>query len=37
MAMLAPLISEMLGVRTAPIDYVEDGRRHRVRSGHLRR
>jgi hypothetical protein len=33
MAMLAPLISEMLGVQTAPIDYVEDGRRHRVRIG----
>lgn len=33
MAMLAPLITEMLGVQTAPIDYVEDGRRHRVRIG----
>jgi hypothetical protein len=32
-AMLAPLFSEMLGVQTAPIDYVEDGRRHRVRIG----
>src|ERR671910_1556436 len=33
MAMLAPLIGEMLGVQTAPIQYVEDGRRHRVRIG----
>jgi hypothetical protein len=33
MAMLAPLIGEMLGVQTAPIDYTEDGRRHRVRIG----
>ena len=33
MAMLAPLFSEMLGVQTAPIDDVEDGRRHRVRIG----
>jgi hypothetical protein len=33
MAMLAPMISEMLGIETAPIDYTEDGRRHRVRIG----
>jgi hypothetical protein len=33
MAMLAPLIGEMMGVETAPIDYTEDGRRHRVRIG----
>jgi len=33
MAMLAPLIGEMLGVQTAPIDYTDDGRRHRVRIG----
>jgi hypothetical protein len=33
MAMLAPLISEMLGVQSAPIEYLEDGRRHRVRIG----
>ena len=33
MAMLAPLISETLGVEVAPIQYVEDGRRHRVRIG----
>ena len=31
--MLAPLIGEMLGVRSAPIEYVDDGRRHRVRIG----
>jgi hypothetical protein len=33
MAMLAPLITEMLGAQTAPIDDVEDGRRHRIRVG----
>jgi hypothetical protein len=33
MAMLTPLIGELLGVQTAPIDYSEDGRRHRVRIG----
>ena len=33
MAMLPPLIGELLGVQTAPIDYREDGRRHRVRIG----
>jgi hypothetical protein len=33
MAMLSPLIGEMLGVQTAPIDYSEDSRRHRVRIG----
>ena len=33
MAMLAPLIGEMLGVQSAPIEYLEDGRRHRVRIG----
>jgi hypothetical protein len=33
MAMLAPLFGEMLGVQTAPIDYTDDGRRHRVRIG----
>src|SRR5919198_1151208 len=30
---VAPLISEMLGVQTASIDYSEDGRRNRVRIG----
>jgi hypothetical protein len=30
---LAPLVGEMLGVEVAPIDYVEEGRRHRVRIG----
>lgn len=33
MAMLAPLIGEMLGVQTVPIEFSEDGRRHRVRIG----
>jgi len=33
MAMLAPLIGEMLGVEMAPIEYVDDGRRHRLRIG----
>ncbi len=33
MALLAPLIGEMLGVQVAPIDYVEDGQHHRVRIG----
>lgn len=32
-AMLAPLIGEMLGVESVPIDYADDGRRHRVRIG----
>ncbi len=33
MAMLAPLIGEVLGMETARIDYADDGRRHRVRIG----
>lgn len=33
MATLSPLIGEMLGVETAPIQYVDDGRRHRVTIG----
>ncbi len=32
---LAPLITEMLGMETAPIDYSDDGRRHRVKVGDL--
>jgi hypothetical protein len=32
-AMLAPLISEMLGVERAPIIYSEDGRGHHLRIG----
>ena len=31
--MFAPLIGEMLGVEVAAIDYVDDGRRHRLRIG----
>ncbi len=30
---LAPLIGEMLGVEVVPIDYIDDGRRHRVKMG----
>jgi hypothetical protein len=32
-AMLGPLIGEMLGIERVPIEYHEDGRRHRVRIG----
>jgi hypothetical protein len=32
-AMLGPLISEMLGVERAPIEFTEDGRGHHVRIG----
>jgi hypothetical protein len=35
MAALAPLISEMIGMESAPIEYVDDGRRHSVRVGDL--
>ena len=30
---LAPLVGEMLGLETAPIDYVDDGRLHSVKVG----
>jgi hypothetical protein len=33
LGMVAPLVGEMLGMEVAPIDYVDDGRRHRVRIG----
>jgi hypothetical protein len=33
MGALAPLISEMLGIESAPIDYVDDGRKHSVKAG----
>jgi hypothetical protein len=33
MAMLAPLIGEMLGIETAPIEYTDAGRRHYVKIG----
>lgn len=33
LALLAPLISEMLGVERVPIEYTEDGRAHSVRIG----
>jgi hypothetical protein len=35
MGMLKPLIGEMLGRESAPIDFAEDGRRHSVRVGDL--
>ncbi len=33
MEVVAPLVGEMLGMETAPIEYEDDGRRHRVRIG----
>ncbi len=33
MAMLAPLIGEMMGVEAAPIEYVDNDRRHSVKIG----
>jgi hypothetical protein len=33
MGSLAPLIGEVLGIEQQPIEYVDDGRRHRVRIG----
>ncbi len=35
MAMLSPLISEMLGVESAAIEYHDDGRRHSLRVGEM--
>lgn len=35
MEALSPLIGESLGVEVAPIEYEDDGRRHRVRIGQL--
>lgn len=35
MAALVPLISEMMGVESAPIHYVNDGRRHALRAGEM--
>jgi hypothetical protein len=35
MAALAPLISEMLGMETASIEYADDGRRHSLRVSDL--
>jgi hypothetical protein len=35
MAMLTPLISEMLGFETASIEFVDDGRRHSLKVGEL--
>lgn len=33
MADLAPLVGEMIGMESVPIEYENDGRRHRVRAG----
>src|SRR5205807_2327559 len=33
MAMVAPLIGEMLGLERATVEYADEGRRHRVRIG----
>lgn len=33
MELLSPLIGEMLGMEIAPIEYVDENRRHRVRIG----
>lgn len=35
MAMLAPLISEMVGMETSEIEYESEGRRHSVKAGDL--
>jgi hypothetical protein len=35
MAALAPLITEMLGIESAPIEYVDDGKKHTVKAGSL--
>lgn len=35
MGMLAPLITESLGMETAPITYVDDGRHHTLKVGDL--
>lgn len=35
MAMLSPLISEMLGLESASIEYVDDGRRHSLKVGEM--
>jgi hypothetical protein len=34
-AVLAPLVGEMMGIEVAPIDYEDDGRRHRAKIGEL--
>jgi hypothetical protein len=35
MAMFSPLIGEMLGMESAPIEFVDDGRRHSMKIGEL--
>ncbi|MFW6074150.1 MAG: DUF1326 domain-containing protein [Chloroflexota bacterium] len=34
-SVLAPLISEILGIETVPVTYEDDGRQHRVRFGDM--
>ena len=35
MAALGPLVGEMLGMETVPMEYVDDGRRHSIKAGDL--
>ncbi len=35
MEIVAPLVGEMLGMEVAPIEYADDGRRHRLKIGDL--
>ena len=35
MAALGPLVGEMLGMETVPIEYTDDGRRHSIKAGDL--
>jgi hypothetical protein len=35
MEIVAPLVGETLGMEVAPIEYADDGRRHRVKIGDL--
>ena len=35
MAALGPLVGEMLGMETVPIEYIDDGRRHSIKAGDL--
>lgn len=35
MAALGPLVGEMLGTETVPIEYTDDGTRHSIKAGDL--
>ncbi len=35
MAALGPLVGEMLGMETVPIEYTDDGRKHSIKAGDL--